>query len=75
MTTINEKVKAEIKNWLDKNIDSKLRESDEVVKLSNDATDKVILICESKTGYKLGLTDTEIINTVNNYFVNFFYNN
>ena len=74
-TTIEQKVRIEVKNWLDKKIDPTLRASDEVTKLSNDAIAKITEICEGNTGYKFGLSDTAIIDEVNNYFINFFYSN
>ena len=72
-TTIEEKTRIEVKNWLDKNIDPTLRTSEEVVILENDAIAKVVEICEANAGYKFGCSDQEIIDTVNKYFISIFY--
>ena len=73
-TTIEQKTRIEVKNWLDKNIDPTLRTSEEVAKLENEAIAKVIEICEANAGHKLGCNDAEIINTVIQYFISIFYN-
>ena len=73
MTTVNQKVNIEVKNWLDKNIDPALRNSDEVTSLSNYAIEKVTEICESQAGYKLSLSDSKIIDTVNQYFTSIWF--
>ena len=72
-TTINQKTEIEVKNWLDKHIDPALRNSDEVVKLNNDAIAKVVELCEANAGYKFGCSDATIIDTVNKYFISIFY--
>ena len=73
MKTINETAEQEIKSWLDKNIAPELRNSSEVVTLSKEAIEKVTHRCERNAGYNFGCSDAVIIDSVNSYFINYFY--
>lgn len=76
MRTIKETVETEIKNWLDKNIAHEHRNGSEVAELEKTAIEKVTSICEENAlrTQKFSMDNKAIIDEVNGYFTNYFYN-